>query len=360
MIGFTRLDRLLGFRVLAAIALAWLSLVGFDVFLTFARESRAAGTGDYTLGTAFLYVLATAPRRAHELFPTAAVIGAVAGLGAFAPTAELTAMRAGGWSKLRIAGGALVWIALLTAAVVLMGETVSSWSERQAQALRAGAQSRDLVATGRSGVWAREGDTLINARRGEALPDRLVLHEVRLFEFDAEGRLTALVTAAQAVHDGGGWHLDEVVRQAFDAAGVTTTREPRLDWGAALDPRLLSMSLVQPKYMNIRDLRAAIAYYERNGIEHAEHDSALWARVFYPINVLVLTLIAMPFAFGNLRTGGLGKRLMIGILVAVGWFFAQRAIIDIAEVYGTPFWLAQLVPVLVLGGVAGWYYRRHG
>ncbi len=360
MIGSTRLDRLVGYKVLAAIALAWLSLVGFDVFLTFARESRAAGTGNYTLGTAFLYVLATAPRRAHELFPTAAVIGAVAGLGAFAPTAELTAMRAGGWSKLRIAGGALAWIALLTAAVVLMGETVSSWSERRAQALRAGAQSRDLVATGRFGLWAREGNTLINARRGAAQRDGLKLYEVRLFEFDGEGRLTALVSAKQAVHDGGRWHLDDVVRQTFDATGLTTTREPHLDWGAALDPRLLGLSLVQPKYMNIGDLRAAIAYYERQGIAHDDYTSALWARLFYPLNVLVLTLIAMPFAFGNLRTGGLGKRLMIGILVAVGWFFAQRAIIDIAEVYGSPFWLANLVPLLVLGGAAGWYYRRHG
>lgn len=359
MVAIARLDRLVGIKVLAAIALAWFALVGFDVFVTFARESRAAGTGDYTLGTAFLYVLATVPRRAHELFPTAAVIGAVAGLGALAPTAELTAMRAGGWSKLRIAGGALAWIALATALVVLMGETVSSWSERQAQALRAGAQSRDLVATGRSGVWAREGDTLVNARRGESAPDRLVLHEVRLYEFDPEGRLAAIVLARRAVHDGSGWHLAEVVRQDFGADAITTTRRDRLDWGAALDPRLLSLSLVQPKYMSIRDLRAAIAYYERNGIAHAEHDSALWARIFYPVNVLLLTLVAMPFAFGSLRTGGLGKRLMTGILLAVGWFFAQRAIVDIAEVHGTPFWLAQLAPALGLAAVAAWYYRRH-
>ena len=39
---------------------------------------------------------------------------------------------------------------------------------------------------------------------------------------------------------------------------------------------------------------------------------------FYAFNVLALCLAAVPFAFGTLRSGGLGKRLFIGIVFALG------------------------------------------
>ena len=160
-----RTDRLIAYSVFGALLATWVLLLALDAFTALAGQIDDVGKGDYSLLSALEFVAWTLPRRAYELFPTAAVIGALAGLGALAPTAEITAMRAGGMSKLRIALAAVGSVGAILLLVLVMGETLATYGERKAQALQSGALSGDMIAAGRSGIWARDGETLINARR---------------------------------------------------------------------------------------------------------------------------------------------------------------------------------------------------
>lgn len=353
-----RLDRLIAISVLSAIGLVWVTLVALDALSAFARELDEIGAGSYTLQTAVTYILLTLPRRFYEIFNTAAVIGAVLGLGALAPTAELTAMRAGGMSKWRISISALAAVAALTAAVVAMGETAGPWGERSAQSLAAGAKSKDAIASGDTGLWAREGDDLFNAKSGRATIGGVELFDVRVYEFTPEGQLTRITRAERAEHEGGAWTLFGVSRMQFEAERVVTESVATLAWGSTLDPRLLSLSIVRPRYLSAADLDANIRYLERNGLDAAPYESVYWARVFYPLNVLALVLFTLPFAFGALRSGGLAKRLFLGVLVAVGWLLFQRAAVNVAEVYDVDFRVAHGLPALALLALAAVYFRR--
>ena len=166
MLRLLRADRLLGGGVLAAILLVWAVLLGFDAIVAFGEEVDEIGQGDYSAGTAMLQVLYTLPRRAHMMFPTAAVIGTLIGLGGLAATSELTALRAAGMSRLRIGLGASLPILLLTGLMMLNAETLGPWGEQRAQVLQLSAKSKDLAVARWSGLWAREGDTFLNARTG--------------------------------------------------------------------------------------------------------------------------------------------------------------------------------------------------
>ncbi len=358
-LGLRLTDRLIAQRVLSAIALVWLLLLALDCFISLADELPDIGKGSYTTLTAALHIAWTIPRRAYDLFPIAAVIGALAGLGGLAPTAELTAMRAGGLSKLRIALAAVATVGALLVLVLIGGETLAPWGEQRAQALQAGALSRNLVAHGRTGVWARDGETLLNAKRGENLGDSVVLFDLRIYEFEPNGRLARIAIAARAEHKRDTWILNDVMRQSFGVDSVATEKLAELVWPSQIDPRLLALSLVRPRFLGLRDLSNGIAYYDRNALDASEWRAAFWRRAFYPLSVLAIVLVALPFAFGSLRSGGLGKRLFFGILLAAGWSVMQGGVTNVAAVYGLDFRLTQLLPALALILIAAWYFRRH-
>ena len=162
----------------------------------FVAKSKADG---YTLMMAATYIAYTIPRRVYELFPMAAAIGAAMGLGALAPTSELTALRAAGWSKLRLSLGALVPLALASLVVFGIGESIGPWGERAAQGVVIGAKSRDLVRTNASGIWARDGEDLLNAKRGALVKGEVELVDARLFRFDATGRLMSITRGDKAL-----------------------------------------------------------------------------------------------------------------------------------------------------------------
>jgi lipopolysaccharide export system permease protein len=363
MRGFTfkRVDRLVAMAVLSSVAVVWGTIVGLDALRTFVFELNDVGEGQYTLTRAAAYVLLTIPRRSYEWFAYAAMIGGLLGLGGLAGSGELTALRAAGLSKLRICASVVFGLGVLTLAVVLLGETLGPYGERKAQALQLAAKSKD-VALAKGGVlWARDGETVIGARHGRTHGGKgeVDLDGVRVFEFDAEGRLVALSLAGHAVHVQGDWTLKDVRRTEFGEGSASSTHADAKQWQSNLDPSLLAASIIKTQYMTLRDLGQNIIALERNHQDSSSYREAYWARVFYPINALVLVFCTVPFAFGALRSGGLSKRLFIGIVLALAFYLLQRAIVSVGSVYDLPPALANMIPPLLLIGLATAYFRRN-
>src|SRR2546427_521178 len=163
-----RFDLYLGQSVFTTVLLTWAVLVGLDVVMAFSGEFKDIGKNGYTLGHAAAWVLYTVPRRAYTMFPTAAVIGALMGLGQLAATSELTALRALGLSRKRLSVSVAIALSLLTAVMVLSAETLGPWGQDRADALKSSAKwGRDISSSRYSGLWAREGDTFLSAVAGE-------------------------------------------------------------------------------------------------------------------------------------------------------------------------------------------------
>jgi lipopolysaccharide export system permease protein len=360
-----RVDRLVAIAVLSSVALTWLTIVGFDAFRIFIGELNDVGQGTYTLTKAIAYVLLTVPRRCYEMFSYSALIGGLLGLVGLAGSGELTALRAAGLSKLRICASVVFALTTLTAVVMLVGETIGPYGEQKAQALQLAAKSKDVALAKGGSLWARDGDTVINARRGRARGGSVELSGVRVFEFDAEGRLESLALAERAVHSASTaqaastWTLYNVRRTNFGVDSATSTQKAEEHWESGLDPALLSLSIVQAQYMTLRDLSRNIFYLERNKQDASTFRQAYWERLFYPVSVLALAFCAVPFAFGALRSGGLAKRLFIGMVLALCFYFAQRAIVNMGAVYGVHPAIANLIPPTLLAVLAFGYFRRH-
>ena len=358
-----RIDAYLARSVLLATLGAWGVLLGFDLLTAMVNELDEVGEGGYTLSHAFLYTLYTLPRRTYELFPTTALIGTVLGLGGLAARSELTAMRAVGLSRLRIGLGALGSSGLLALLMMVNAETVAPMGEQQAQLVVNSAKAGDVVMARVSGLWAREGNLFLNARDGQRREQDgeawTELQGVRLFEFDDEGRLLSLAEARTAEHRGDVWTLRDLRRSRFGERSVQTEEVAEERWASGLDDQALAAAASRPRYLSSAELRRNMDYLERNGLDNKTFANAYWARWFYPVNVVVLCLSALPFAFGSLRSGGFGKRLFIAIVIGIAYLLAQRLVVSLSDVYRFDARLAYLLPPLALVSVSwGLFARR--
>lgn len=359
-----RFDLYLGRAVFGTVLLTWAVLVGLDVVMAFSGEFKDVGKGSYTLGHAAAWVLYTVPRRAYTFFPTAAVIGALMGLGQLAATSELTALRALGLSRKRLSVSVAIALSLMTAVMVFSGETLGPWGQSKAEEIKASAKwGSSLSAARYSGVWAREGDTFLNAQSGDEQLQagggtRLILHDVRLYKIAEDGRLASLTYATTAEHGADGWVLNKVRRDTFGERSATRQTVESEPWNSRLDAAALASGISKPRNLTAMDLRTSIEYRKRNGLDARDYEDVYWSRWFYPINVLALCLAAVPFAFGSLRSGGMGKRLFLGILFALGFWLLQLFFGRMAGALKFDYRIAYALPPVVMMVVSGLLFRR--
>ena len=361
---FKKVDKVVALSVIGAVLLAWLVVVALDSMMAFVNEINDVGTGDYTLAKAVTYILLTVPRRMYQFFAYGGLIGGLMGMGALAASGELTALRAAGMSKLRICASVVLALTVLTAFVALEGELIAPRAQQKAEALALTAKNRDVTIGKGGALWARDGDAVINAKRGrtrrghDGVPT-IELSDVRVFEFTPAGQLSALSIAKSATHVGGEWTLHDVRRTEFAGRSATSTTQETTQWKSALDPNVLAVSMIHPEYLSMSDLARNIDYMNRNRQDATTYKVAYWGRIFYPLNVLVLAFCAVPFAFASLRTGGLGKRLFIGMALAISYYFFQKSVVSMGAVYNFNLAVVNALPSLFLAVAAFVYFRRN-
>ncbi|KAF1697825.1 LPS export ABC transporter permease LptG [Pseudoxanthomonas sp.] len=355
-------DLYIGRVVLATVLLTWAVLVGLDVMLALSGQLGDLGKGSYDFPTALAFVAYSVPRRAYSIFPYAAVIGSLMGLGQLAATSELTALRALGLSRRRLSLSVAAALTLLTALMVLTGETLAPWGQRQADQLKLAAKSNNIAMARYSGLWAREGDTFLNAIDGqERVVDGqrvLELRDVRLYQVGEDGRLQSLTRAALAVHDQEGWRLQQARRVEL---GADSAREQKVEsqrWDSQLDANALAAGVTRPRNLSAADLQASIEYRRRNGLDARDYEDTYWSRWFYPLNVLALCLAAVPFAFGSLRSGGMGKRLFLGIVFALGFMLLQMQFGRLAGAFRFDYRIAYALPPVLMLLTSWLLFRR--
>ncbi len=351
-----RLTVYLARSVLAGIGLTGALLLAIFTLVELLREARAL-TGDYGALQMLWFLLQTTPRRLHDIFPFVALIGTLLGLGTLAGTNELVAMRAAGFGRRHLAARSLLLVALGLVLVMAMAEWWIPDLEARARAERQQARSGQLHLRGMGELWLRDGVYML--RLGEAIwmdQDQLVFNEVLIYQLDEAMRPQAILRAEHASHVDGTWQLSDMQwRQVLDGQSGAADR---LDLPSALTPELFQSAISRPRLLALGDLYRIRTDLQRSGLDTRPYDQAFWARLFFPVNVLAMVLIALPFVFKNPRGGQRTSGLFIGVSLGLGFFVISRLSVGMGLIWPLPLWLSSLMPALLIIGLSAILLRR--
>ncbi|ADE12634.1 LPS export ABC transporter permease LptG [Sideroxydans lithotrophicus] len=317
------LTRYLRREIYASVALVFAALIMLFALLDLVNELNSMGRGDYRLGYVLLFVTLTIPGHIYELFPVAVLIGTIFALVQMAASSELTVYRSSGVSLKQMIV-MLVKIGLpLVVLCFLFGEVIAPPSERMAQELRMKAQNLKVsVKEFRSGVWAKDERSFINVR--SMLPDTSLL-DVSIYEFDATYHLRSITSAEHASYlDEDRWQLDGVRQTLFSKQGATTDNRPRAEWHTSLNPDILSVLLVVPEQMSAWNLYQYTMHLRENHQKTSRYEIAMWNKLVYPLAVLVMMLLALPFSAYQRREGGISGKIFMGIVLGLSFHFVGR------------------------------------
>jgi lipopolysaccharide export system permease protein len=338
------LDRHIAAAVATGTLVALLIVVGLEIFFNAITQIDDLGHERYTLMTLVQFVALSSPQSMYELFPLAALVGSLMGMGKLSANSELIAMRASGLSIWRIIRSVLQVGVLMLVVAVFVGEVVAPVAERHGLQLRAAALNLGVSFLGSRGLWVRDENLFINARR--VLADN-TLTGLTIYEFDAEAGLKVVTEAEEARYQGGQWLLRDVSQSEFMEGRVLVSHHAQMARVSTLTPELLGIVALKPQNMSIRDISQFVDYLEENGLDTQQYRYAFWGRLVTPAAALVMLFISVPFVFGSLRSVSAGQRIFIGILVGFGFHLMSQIVSQMGQVLGFNPFLMMIVPVTV-------------
>lgn len=377
------LQRYLAREIIRSVIFVLVAFLALFAFFDLMNELQSVGKGGYKLQHAFAYVALGLPGYTYELMPIAVLIGTIYVLSQMAARSEFTIMRVSGLSTAR-AGGMLAFIAILFALLTLLfGEVLSPRATDLAERLKLELRGSALSQQFRTGLWAKDvvrqngvtgaivGSRFLNVR--EVRTDGELLG-VKIYEFDLEFRMTRVLEAQKASYNGENvWTLSQVAQTLFppakgstlsmdELAGIKSSSAPVVKLVSEVTPDILAVLFADPDRMSAVDLQAYTRHLQENRQRTERYEIAFWKKLTYPFAVFVMMALALPFAYMQVRSGGVSLKIFTGIMLGVSFqlvnsLFAHLGLLNTWPPFATAVLPSVLFFLLAVGSLL-WVERR--
>jgi lipopolysaccharide export system permease protein len=348
--------RLLYADILSSVLFVALAFLSLFFFFDFVDELGELGRGRGA-GQAVLAALLEMPSHAYELLPIAVLIGTIYSLARLAQTSEFTILRTGGLGPWRALSLLAVLGLSFGALTFVVGDFLAPAAQREAVALKA--RQTGSLAIGGAGAWLKERRSTAEGERsysvnvaGTASGGTLV--GVRIFEYDADGRLLTSTEATEARVDADGtWTLRDAKRQTWPPARdpaqrpIASERHATLAWPSTLSPQVVAAAVLPVATMSTLELWRYSSHLSNQEQASQGHEIRFWRKALYPLACLVMVALALPFAYLHARSGGVSLKVFGGIMLGISFALLNNLAGHIGNLRGWTPWLAAATPSLL-------------
>jgi lipopolysaccharide export system permease protein len=245
---------------------------------------------------------------------------------------ELIAMQAAGLSVLGIIRAVMLAGAILVIISIGVGEFVAPVTERAARLVKVNAVDEGRVVMNvKYGLWLREGKKFINVRK---IQDDGSLADISIYELDDQRHLRYSTHAEKASFQGNQqWKLEQIRQSGISMQQMAASRQSEQIWQSSVAPDLLEIVVVSPNNLSMYDLAMYIDFLKDNHQKAREFELAFWGRVVNPLVVFVMLLVSAPFVIGVQRGINVGGRMMIGVVIGMGFNIIDKIVGHIGLIY---------------------------
>jgi lipopolysaccharide export system permease protein len=257
------------------------------------------------------------------MLPLSGLAGAVLCLSRAVRNRELTAIRSGG-IRLQAALSPL----LVVCALAALGLT--ALEDRVLLPLRAALERGREEANGETvrnperimeRWWFASGTSIFSARKYE--PEGRTLDDVTVFLFDEQRGIRSRIDARTAANvDGDTWEIREAhVLEFSPDKGIARHEAPALRLDLGITSRDMSRATDPAAFASLRQLARLIRKSAGDAAQVAKLELAFHGRLAQPLGILIVVLLAIPFATGDsVRGDSLPRALLRSLMAAFAYW----------------------------------------
>jgi lipopolysaccharide export system permease protein len=299
----------------------------FSVTLVMELENLA---DDNSFISIFNVVLYEQLHKGMQYLESSMLIGTLIALSIFNQQGNLVFLRSAGLSPLKIVLVSGIGPIILSLALIFFDETLFLDLSKKSKAMNQPTESAEVF------QWEITEKNLIGLKR----IDNNQAQAIQIIEFNDKQRIASSSSFQEGKFDKDQLViLDSPTQQSFNFPASVLLSNNVLE-------TLSFSSLLNLKrtYQSNKDLQKI--------------DSLIYARVLLPVSIIAIIFLAGSLMFDSLRSGGVGRQIIIGISFGLIYDLIKDLSIASFLTYQWPILIAHLLPIMILIGIGTYKFQR--
>ncbi len=336
--------RYLAINIFKGTSLVLMILVFLSLFFLLIQQIDHLGKGQFGPWQFMQYLLLRTPAMVVDFMPLAALIGSILSLGNLASNSELIAFQSSGLpvKKFILAVSQAAFVLALVA--FLISDFVVPFSETTAREIKMSGISSRVSTQSRTGVWIKDNNNIIFIKR--LFPNGNAKN-IEIYHLDDDDKLQATTFAASAITKEQGWMLQQVKKTLVSEIEISVDHKKQQLYAGNLSDQLLQSLVVNPRQMSSIDLYTYITFLNENKLNHTAESLSFWRKIYSPLTVMIMAILAIPFVLGSQRSSNSGQRIITGILLGLVYVIMNKLLIQLGEQMQLVAFINALIPTFI-------------
>ena len=278
----------------------------------------------------FNVVLYEQLHKGMQYLESSMLIGTLIALSIFNQQGNLVFLRSAGFSPLKIVLVSGIGPIILSLALIFFDETLFLDLSKKSKVMNQPTESAEVF------QWEITEKNLIGLKR----IDNNQAQAIQIIEFNDKQRIASSSSFQEGKFDKDQLViLDSPTQQSFNFPASVLLSNNVLE-------TLSFFSLLNLKrtYQSEKDLQKI--------------DSLIYARMLLPVSIIAIIFLAGSLMFDSLRSGGVGRQIIIGISFGLIYDLIKDLSIASFLTYQWPILIAHLLPIMILIGIGTYKFQR--
>ena len=162
------------------------------------------------------------------------------------------------------------------------------------------------------------------------------LRDINIYSFNDDKTLNVHSHAQSAYFDDHNWILKNVTQVFFTSNKIVKNKIKLAKW-----PTLLNVKIIDTIHSELESLPALGLYryavfLDRNHSSSKKYWLLFWNKIFSPLSITAMILLAVPLAFNSSRTANQGIRIITSVAIGVSYTIINEIVGQFGLLYSIP------------------------
>ena len=328
------------------VLVVWISIYSFFNFLA---ELNSVGEAEYTILSAFTYIVLQLPEVAYRQASPIILLGCILGMGHLATTGQLLIFRVSGASILKITLLTLKNSLIFVLFFIFIGEFLAPISSSFAESTRSNALGNSGASISQEGFWIRDGDNFINVKKNI---DGTLFSGITVIEVNSSNKIERVIKSENALFDGNSLDMSGSEIFSIDGSsffdGISLKERNSYNKTVSFDQDLVESLEKEPEDLSTWTLIKQIRFLSDNKLRSGVFEVELYKRLIQPVTLIAMILLAMLFIFGSTRDVTLGRKIFFGVALGLSFEMLSRVASAMALSFDLNPLMSSILPSIIV------------